>query len=159
MNAQTQSITLPAPTVCLRNAVRILPDRLEAGPLFLSGGHIAPSALPGQWEKDLRDHLIFPGLVNAHEHLHLNSIPRLPHATPFPNSYAWMEAFQPYMDDPAVQAARTVPAERRHWHGALKNLLCGATTVAHHDPWHPVFEDPDFPVRVVRHFGWSHSLG
>jgi hypothetical protein len=47
----------------------------------------------------------------------------------------------------------------RHWHGGLKNLLCGATTVAHHDPWHAVLDDPVFPVHLLRHFGWSHSLG
>ena len=33
------------------------------------------------------------------------------------------------------------------------------TTVAHHDPCHPVFADPYFPVDVLRRFGWSHSLG
>jgi hypothetical protein len=51
-----------------------------------------------------------------------------------------------------------VPKDVRHWHGGLKNVLAGVTTVAHHDPWHSVFDDPDFPVGVVREFGWCHSL-
>ena len=36
----------------------------------------------------------------------------LRHREPFPNSYAWMEAFQPFMQDPAVCAARAIPEER-----------------------------------------------
>jgi cytosine/adenosine deaminase-related metal-dependent hydrolase len=109
--------------------------------------------------RDLRDHLIFPGLVNAHDHLHLNNFPPLPSGTPFPNSYAWMEAFQSYFHTPEIMAAQAVPLALRCWQGALKNLFCGATTVAHHDPWFPVYDDPAFPVRLLRRFGWSHSLG
>jgi hypothetical protein len=41
----------------------------------------------------------------------------------------------------------------------LKNILSGVTTVAHHDPWHAVFDHVDFPVTVLSAFGWSHSLG
>ena len=37
-------------------------------------------------------------------------------------------------------------------------MLAGVTTVSHHDPWHPVLDDPDFPVGLLRQFGWSHSL-
>jgi cytosine/adenosine deaminase-related metal-dependent hydrolase len=33
------------------------------------------------------------------------------------------------------------------------------TTVQHHDPWRRTLGDPDYPVRVVREFRWSHSLG
>jgi hypothetical protein len=40
----------------------------------------------------------------------------------------------------------------------LKNALCGATTVMHHDPEQPVFDLPGFPARVVRPYGWAHSL-
>jgi Amidohydrolase family len=41
--------------------------------------------------------------------------------------------------------------------GGIKNLICGVTSVLHHNPYHPIF-DTGFPVRVVRRFGWSHSL-
>ena len=110
-------------------------------------------------ELALPDHLIFPGLINAHEHLQLNSIPPLPHAAPFPNSYAWAAAFQQHLADPAVVVATTVGSAHRHHHGGLKNLLSGATTVQHHDPWQAALGDPGFPVRVAHKFGWSHSLG
>jgi len=137
----------------------VLPEHITARLLLVAHGRVADAAGPGAWSLDLRHHLIFPGLINAHDHLQLNNIRRLPEQAPFPNSYAWMAAFQPYFREPAVAAACAVPEAVRHWHGALKNLLCGATTVVHHDPWHPVLDSPTFPTRVLRRVGWSHSLG
>jgi hypothetical protein len=145
--------------IALNNAMIVTPDRVIASPLAVVGGRVAAAAPPGAWELDLSSHLIYPGLINAHDHLQLNNIPRLPQHEPFPNSYAWMEAFQPYFRDPAVASARKAPEAARLWQGGLKNLLCGATTVAHHDPWAPTLDDPAFPVRLLRRFGWSHSLG
>jgi cytosine/adenosine deaminase-related metal-dependent hydrolase len=40
----------------------------------------------------------------------------------------------------------------------VKNLLGGVTTVAHHDAFHESLASRDFPVRVLRDYGWSHSL-
>ena len=80
----------------LRHATVILPEGPVAGPLCLAEGRVTASPVPNAWSCDLRDHLVFPGLVNAHDHLHLNAIPPLAQENPFPNSYAWMMAFQPY---------------------------------------------------------------
>ena len=77
---------------------------------------------------------------------------------PFANSYEWAAAFGPHFQRPEVAAAMAVPRETRCWHGALKNLLAGTTTVAHHDPWIGVLDAADFPVRLLRRFGWCHSL-
>jgi len=143
----------------LRNCAVVLPTGVVRAPLHIVGDRVAAMTPPGTPEIDLRDHLIFPGLVNAHDHLQLNNIPRLPQTTPFPNSYAWAAAMQPHLALPAVAAARRVPAATRYRQGGLKNLLCGATTVAHHDPWHPVLDEPEFPVNLLRRFGWCHSLG
>jgi hypothetical protein len=44
-------------------------------------------------------------------------------------------------------------------HGALKNLLAGTTCVVHHDPWHPALDASDFPVALLRGYGWSYTLG
>ena len=108
---------------------------------------------------DLAGHVIYPGFVNGHDHLQLNNVPALPQSGVFANSYAWAQAFQRHFGDAAVAAALAVDPATRFRHGALKNLLSGATTVAHHDP---LLLDPgvgDFPVRLLRDFGWSHSLG
>jgi cytosine/adenosine deaminase-related metal-dependent hydrolase len=144
--------------ITLRRATIVLPDEIRRSPLYLAGGRVAEAG-GGAWELDLKDHLVFPGLINAHDHLHLNNIPPLPQRAPFPNSYAWIAAFQPHFGDPDVAAALAVAKELRYWQGGLKNLLGGATTVAHHDPWHAALDDCVFPVGLLRDFGWSHSLG
>ncbi|WP_425482201.1 amidohydrolase family protein [Luteibacter yeojuensis] len=127
-------------------------------PLHLRGGRIAARAAPRAFPVNLRDHVVFPGLLNAHEHLQVNNVPPLPGDTVFPNAYDWIEAFQAHFADPATVAALAVPKARRMRHGGLKNLLAGVTCVAHHDPWHPVLDGPDFPVSVLRDHGWSYAL-
>jgi cytosine/adenosine deaminase-related metal-dependent hydrolase len=127
-------------------------------PLHLAGGRIGSSAAKAAFPVDLRDHLVFPGLINAHDHLQVNGVPPLPAHAPFPNSYAWIEAFQRHFSDPAVAAALAIPKQRRLRHGALKNLLAGVTCVAHHDPWHPELDARNFPVALLRGHGWSYTL-
>ena len=151
--------TLRLPNITIRYATLILPDRIQRSPLHLAGGRITAEAPAGAQAIDLRDHLIFPGLINAHDHLHLNNIPRLPQEAPFPNSYAWISAFESYFADPQVAAAVAIAKPLRYVQGGLKNLLAGVTTVAHHDPWHAALDEPPFPVGLLRDFGWSHSLG
>lgn len=148
-----------APNVSLHHAVTVSPDRLSRDPLFISGGRITRSIRHGGFTLDLRDHVIFPGLINAHDHLHVNAVPPLANGAPFANSYAWIGAFQAHMDAPEVRAALDVPKETRLRHGALKNLLAGTTCVAHHDPWHAAMDADDFPVTVLRDYGWSYALG
>jgi cytosine/adenosine deaminase-related metal-dependent hydrolase len=106
----------------------------------------------------LAGHAVLPALINAHDHLQLNSIPGLATRDPFANSYDWAAAFVPHFDRPEVRQARAVPADVRHWQGALKNALSGATTVMHHDPVVDVFRRAAFPVRVSSDGGWAHSL-
>ncbi len=106
----------------------------------------------------LAGHTVLPALTNAHDHLQLNGIPGLPTTQHFSNSYDWARAFERHFEDPRVRQARAVPLEIRHWQGALKNALCGTTTVMHHDPPAAVFQQPGFPVRVVQPYGWAHSL-
>ena len=144
--------------VVLENARVVHHDRVEARPIAFESGRVVGSAFGDATRIDLRDHLIYPGLINAHDHLQLNAIPPLRHDRPFRNSYEWIEAFKPHLRQADVIAATLVPSDTRHRHGALKNLLAGVTTVAHHDPWHAVFDEPEFPVGVLRGAGWSHSL-
>jgi cytosine/adenosine deaminase-related metal-dependent hydrolase len=143
--------------VVLEHARVVHPDGIRRESLAFAKGLVS-AASAGALRLDLRDHLIFPGLINAHDHLQLNNVPPLPHAGPFGNSYDWIDAIEAHRSDPRVVAAVGVPSELRHWQGGVKNVLAGATTVAHHDPWNASFDDPDFPVGLLRGFGWSHSL-
>jgi hypothetical protein len=40
----------------------------------------------------------------------------------------------------------------------MKNLLSGVTTVAHHNSYQSIFNEPCFPVRVLKRYGWAHSI-
>lgn len=145
--------------ISLCRAISVTPAGASRAPLPIRAGRIGASLAARAWRIDLRDHLIFPGLINAHEHLHVNAVPPLRTDAPFPNSYAWIAAFQAHFAEPAVVAALQVPKALRLRHGALKNLLAGTTCVAHHDPWHPALDATDFPVALLRDYGWSYALG
>lgn len=145
--------------VSLCRAATVAPAGTSRAPLPIRAGCIGASLAARAWRIDLRDHLIFPGLVNAHEHLHVNAVPPLRHGAPFPNSYAWIAAFQAHFAEPAVAAALRLPKALRLRHGALKNLLAGTTCVAHHDPWHAALDALDFPVALLRDYGWSYAPG
>jgi cytosine/adenosine deaminase-related metal-dependent hydrolase len=128
--------------------------------LRLADGRVAEGDDPprrGELVVSLEGHLVFPGLVNAHEHLGLNAFPPADAGRPRASAYDWIDALQPLLATEGFRAVKGVDERVRAWHGALKNLLSGATTVAHHDPWLPVMGDPDFPVRVVHPYGWCHS--
>jgi cytosine/adenosine deaminase-related metal-dependent hydrolase len=145
--------------VSLCRAVSVTTEASSRVPLPIRAGRIGSSLAARAYRVDLRDHLIFPGMINAHEHLHVNTVPPLKAAAPFPNSYAWIAAFQAHFEEPAVIAALQVTKELRLQHGALKNLLAGTTCVVHHDPWHPALDATNFPVALLRDYGWSYALG
>ena len=108
---------------------------------------------------DLNGAFIYPGFINAHEHLALNHLPHLKWQESYTNVAGWIADMRPRLSsEPALQASQSVPMRDRLFIGGLKNLLSGATTVCHHDPWHWSLSCP-FPVRLVSQYGWSHSLG
>lgn len=145
--------------VTLCGAATMTPAGVSRAPLPVHCGRVATSPAASNYRVDLHDHLIFPGLINAHDHLHVNSVPPLREGAPFSNSYQWIKAFQPHFEQPDVVAALSWPKAWRLKHGALKNLLAGTTCVAHHDPWDAALDAVDFPVALLRDYGWSYALG
>jgi cytosine/adenosine deaminase-related metal-dependent hydrolase len=108
-------------------------------------------------ELNLDGYMILPGLINAHDHLEFNLFPRLGRG-PYPNATAWSHDIYHPKCSP-VKEHLTVPKPVRLAWGGLKNLLSGVTTVAHHNPYDASVFENGFPVRVVKRFGWAHSLG
>jgi cytosine/adenosine deaminase-related metal-dependent hydrolase len=127
--------------------------------LFTSAdGRITHQAANGALVVDLDGYTIFPGLINAHDHLELNHYPRSKFRERYDNAHQWGEDMNARLDSEPYKSLRAYPLEDRLLVGGLKNLLCGATTVAHHGtPHKPLFRS-DFPVRVLRKYGWAHSL-
>jgi cytosine/adenosine deaminase-related metal-dependent hydrolase len=97
-----------------------------------------------------------PGLINAHDHLEFALFPRLG-APPYRNYIDWGEDIHKKFPD-VIAKHRAVPKDVRVWWGGIRNLLCGVTTVSHHNPLWPELRRNDFPVRVVQEYGWAHSL-
>jgi len=129
--------------------------------LRVQAGRIAAFAAPSPQDitLDLGGDRLLPGLINAHDHLQLNHFPRLRVRERYTHAAQWIDDIRPRLGtDPLLIAGQAVPREERLWLGGIKNLLSGVTTVAHHDPLYPALLDDGFPTRVVREFGWAHSL-
>jgi cytosine/adenosine deaminase-related metal-dependent hydrolase len=104
--------------------------------------------------------MLLPGLINAHEHLDFGLFPKLgrPAGAPsYRNSTEWAEEIH-QAHSSIIERYRQIPKKTQLWWGAIRNLLCGVTTVCHHNPLHEELTLPNFPVRVLSRFGWAHSL-
>jgi cytosine/adenosine deaminase-related metal-dependent hydrolase len=125
-------------TVCMTGAVE--PDREPAEATSL----------------DLSGYIVLPGLINAHDHLDFSVFPRL---GPGPHR-SWREwgAEIHRSEGERIEECLRVPREVRLWWGGIRNLLCGVTTVSHHNPYAPEVFGRDFPVHVPQEYGWAHSL-
>jgi hypothetical protein len=126
-------------------------ERLDIEDGLLAPPHGAPDLLLRVGEADFH-----PGLINAHDHLYRNHYPRLG-SPPYEDAYAWGLDIQQRCRM-EIERSEQIARHDAVLFGAFKNIIGGVTTVVHHDPWHEVMSDADFPVRVVR-VGVLHSLG
>jgi len=130
--------------------------------LRVLGSHIVGcgvGAESGDLVVDLGGDRLLPGLINAHDHLQLNSFPLPKYGRHYSNATQWIRDFNDRIgtgDD--FIACKAIPRVVRLLHGGLKNLLSGVTTVAHHDPFYPALSNESYPTQVVEKYGWSHSL-
>ena len=113
---------------------------------------------PGDVVVDAGGAWVLPGLVNAHDHLELNHYGRLKFRDRYCGASQWIEDMRPRLAaDPGLRDARSRPLADRLFIGALKNVLSGVTTVAHHNPFYRELRRA-MPVHVLRKYGWAHSF-
>jgi cytosine/adenosine deaminase-related metal-dependent hydrolase len=128
----------------------------------IAGSRIAAVGEPPRAREtvvDLGGDRLLPGLINAHDHLQLNHLPRLEPARRYAHVREWIADMDRSrrLDGP-LRAAVAAPLAERLLLGGLKNLLSGVTTVAHHDPLHSTLCELQYPINVVTRCGWAHSL-
>jgi cytosine/adenosine deaminase-related metal-dependent hydrolase len=115
-----------------------------------------PSSGERRAEISVEGCLILPGLINSHDHLEFNLFPRLGRG-PYPNFEKWADDIFHPGSSPICEHL-SIPKPVRLWWGGIKNLLSGVTTVCHHNEYEKSVFGADFPVHVVKRYGWAHSL-
>lgn len=76
------------------------------------------------------DAIVFPGLINSHDHLDFNVFTKLSNGT-YPNYKEWGVDIHGRNNE-MIQSVLTIPVELRTQWGLYKNLLNGITTVVNH---------------------------
>jgi len=142
----------------------LLPSGTAEGQLVVRRGKIVEIAaadrpIPrSKVESEVPGFLVLPGLINAHDHLEFNCFPPCAPGRPYENATAWYADVRAGAYAETLRAVQTLPLRDRLLAGAFKNLLSGATTVAHHNPPVRALLGRRFPVTVPRNIGYCHSL-
>lgn len=99
--------------------------------------------------------VIYPGLINSHDHLGFSLFPRLGEP-PYKNAYEWGEDLHRRWRT-RIESITRIPLRYRLYWGAWKNLFSGVTRVVHHDIYSSHFRLA-FPVDVLHRYSFAHSL-
>jgi cytosine/adenosine deaminase-related metal-dependent hydrolase len=142
----------------LRNGRLWARGALTDGTLAIAEGTVVAGGPAARAEADLGGRVVLPGMVNAHDHLDFSTFPALG-SPPYASVYDWAADVDAGRGERKVAAALAVPLPDRLLLGGMRNLLAGATAVAHHNPFHRLLARPDFPVRVLARYHFAHSPG
>jgi cytosine/adenosine deaminase-related metal-dependent hydrolase len=150
MNLLLKEITWKQHSVLVKGDVRIANGLIE---------EIGATLAPLKRERVLyfSNHYLYPGLINAHDHLEMNLYPRMG-KPPYRNYIEWGNDIYKPTESPLKEIEKVNLKDRLLW-GGLKNLVSGVTTVVHHNPWTRFLASSGFPVRVLKKYAWAHSLG
>ncbi len=146
--------------ISYENAVLVTSQGIQRSPLVIDTrtGKILPPETHSQKIIDARGLYLYPGLINAHDHLELNHYPRTKFRPVYPNACSWAEDMTRHLQEEPFFSLQKYSLREKCLMGGLKNLVSGVTTVAHHNPLHRILKSNRFPVQVLRRYGWSHSL-
>ncbi len=117
---------------------------------------------PGSVSLAFRDAIIFPGLINSHDHLEFDLYPMLGEGG-YGSYLDWSTDIHRRHDD-LIASIEKIPPELRYRWGIYKNLLAGVTTVMQHGKLHPLPGGKDssihpvMPIDVVQNCQTLHSV-
>lgn len=99
--------------------------------------------------------LVFPGLINGHDHLLGTYYPRIG-SGPYMNWLPWDNDLKSH---DLYQERSLIPNSDLYMLGSYRNLVSGVTTVSDHMP-HSVNEDliDKMPIRVIRNYSLEHEV-
>lgn len=103
---------------------------------------------------ELKDVLLFPGLINSHDHLEFNSFPCL--ANKIYTDYNDWGADIHTKNKNTIEETLKIPVALRIKWGILKNLICGVTGIVHHGHHHDFIKTLEYPV--ILNYQYVHSL-
>jgi cytosine/adenosine deaminase-related metal-dependent hydrolase len=143
------------PTYGFNGITLVTPNEVRASAgLTVSGDRIASLESPvGGYSVDLEDYVLFPGLLNAHDHLLGTWWPPVAPNRPYTNVYEWLDDYEQssVLTDRGANSNKDIYAL-----GAYRNLISGVTTVADH---YKRMDDADFyrhyPIHVLYKYGRS----
>ncbi|AOP32776.1 hydrolase [Leptospira tipperaryensis] len=99
---------------------------------------------------------VYPGLINAHDHLLSTYLPRVAPSKPYLNWLPWDNDLKSSI---VFSERQQLEPEQLYLLGSFKNLISGVTSVQDHIP-HFV-QDPfveSVPVRILNRYSLSHSI-
>jgi cytosine/adenosine deaminase-related metal-dependent hydrolase len=114
----------------------------------------ADNVLPSDLSLSFNNALVFPGLINSHDHLDFNLFPSLGNRI-YSNYTEWGPDIQARNKD-EIAAILKIPQPLRTRWGLYKNLLNGFTTVVNHGER---LETDDNLITVFQDYHCLHSVG
>jgi 5-methylthioadenosine/S-adenosylhomocysteine deaminase len=141
------------------DAIVVTPRKIRSSAtLLVEGGHIAGFGLPVPREVRVgSEAFVYPGLINVHDHLRGNYLPRVgpPDGRPYPNWAPWdadLKASPVYEERSALSVAQM------YLLGGYKNLFSGVATVHDHFPHelNDAYLD-GLPIRAIKDYCLAHE--
>lgn len=102
----------------------------------------------------VKDVLVFPGIVNAHDHLEFNLFPHVANGSY--TDYRQWGADIHSKNKETIDSIKKIPVDLRLRWGVLKNLINGITHIVHHGGHHDLIKAITYPVFL--NYQYLHSL-
>ncbi len=147
----------------ISNGCLVTPDKvIKQASLIIKDNRITKisskkNANTGHIDVDLDGLLVFPGLINCHDHLLGTYFPRVGDRKPYLNWLMWDNDLKA---SPCYAERQQVESSNLYTLGGYRHLISGVTSVQDHIPHfvQNMFKK-EMPIRVIDKFTLAHSVG